>query len=152
MGIREGRGRWATYETGTTSAATFVRGSLLGLFQGLAKEYASTQSQALGIALANSVDSLPPGKAKVRVPVDAACTAWAVIPTGISASSLSMGINIGIVKSGNTVDNLAWNVSQVSALGVLTGRYVTSPVSEAEFVPNGVNWTLGATSAATQLS
>lgn len=152
MGIREGRGRWITYETGVLSTATFVKGSLTGFVAGTVREYASSQSQALGIALANSVDSLPAGKAKVKVPTGADVTAWAVVPAGISASSLSFGLNIGIVKSGNTVDNITWNVSQNSALGVLTGRYVLSPISEAEFVPNGINWVLGASSAVTALA
>lgn len=141
MGIRPGRLTGIDKVTfDTLSTATFREGSLVNLTPArLVREYASTDSQALGIAAHNSVDSLPAGKVVVFLPKPGE-TYWGRLDTGISASSLSAGIQIGIAKSGNTVDTIAFNPgSAFSRIGVLTGRYAISPVSEAEFAWNTVN-------------
>lgn len=150
MGLREGRGRWVTYDFDTTSTATFRQGSLVNLNPArTVREYASTDSQALGIAQHNSTDSLPAGKVLVKVPASGDCTFWADVGT-VSASSLSAGIVVGITKSGNTVSLIDYTVgSAFSRLGVLTGKYTLSPISQVEVAPNSNTWVVYGASTVT---
>ncbi len=152
MSLREGRGRWTMLGLDTESAATFIRGAAVGLSTiGRVKEYTSTQSQILGIAMHASADSLPAGKVVVKVPCDADNSFWITTLTNVAASSLSAGQGVGCVKSGN--DHVAvFGGSLVSQIGISTGRYRLSPVSEVECIPNGINWAFGSTSAVTVLS
>jgi hypothetical protein len=136
----------------TLSTATFIRGALTSLSPiGQAREYLSIHSVALGIAMGDSTASIPAGKVQIKVPNDADTSAWITMPVGIAASSLSAGQPMGSTKSGNDHVFQA-NPSLTSRLGICTGRYITSPTSEAEFIPNATNWSFGAVSIVTSLS
>lgn len=152
MSLREGRGRWTMFQFDVLSTATFIRGGLTSVSPiGQVREYLSIHSVALGIAMHDSVNSLPAGKAIVKVPDGADCTAWITMPVGIAASALSAGQPMGSTKSGNDHVFQA-NPSLTSRLGITTGRFTISPLSEAEFVPNVTNWAIGAVSIVTALS
>lgn len=152
MSVREGRGRWTMLQFDTLSTATFIRGALTSLSPiGQAREYLSIHSVALGIAMGDSTASIPAGKVQIKVPNDADTSAWITMPVGIAASSLSAGQPMGSTKSGNDHVFQA-NPSLTSRLGICTGRYITSPTSEAEFIPNATNWSFGAVSIVTSLS
>jgi hypothetical protein len=150
--LREGRGRWTMLQFDTLSTATFVRGALTSLSPiGQAREYLSIHSVALGIAMQDSVQSLPAGKVQIKVPNDADTSFWITMPVGIAASALSAGQPMGSTKSGNDHVFTA-NPSLTSRLGITTGRYLLSPVSEAEAIPNATNWAFGQVSIVTALS
>jgi len=61
-------------------------------------EYSGGEAGYLGISMAASLDSHPTGKLVIAIPKDG-CTAWADIPTGVAASSLSLGQKWGLYKS-----------------------------------------------------
>ena len=85
------------------SAATFRKGSLVNLTPARnVDEFLSTDSQFLGVAAHNSVDSLPAGKVNILIPLPGA-RMTVDVPAGLVASELSLGQVGTIVKSGNTV-------------------------------------------------
>lgn len=136
MGLRPNRGKWEYKLMDSKSTATFVEGSAVGLAPDRTViEYASTQSQFLGIAMNSSVNSLAhPGKVVVAVPDGGFCTMWVPMATNVAASALSLGQPVGVVKSGNTVDVLteAPQASAFSRIGLIYGKPVLSPVSMIE--------------------
>ena len=132
------RGTWGKRLLDSKSTATFVRGSAVGLSPDRSViEYASVQSQWLGIALNSSVDSLPMyplSKTLVAIPTGADCTMMVPMATNIARSALSIGTPVGIKKSGNTFDQLD-EVPQASAfsrIGIIYGPPILSPLSQIE--------------------
>jgi len=135
MGLVPARGEWRYRLLTSNSTATFVAGSLVAFNpRRLLVEYTSVSSAAVGIALGNSVNSLPQGKVLVAVPSGGPeCTFWA--PTGtLAVSALSLGQAVGIKKSGNTMDQVdATITSTVSVIGTIySGPYDTSGVTKVE--------------------
>lgn len=124
---------WEYRTMDSNSTATFVYGSLVGLNPARnLVEYTSVSSAAVGIAMQNSVNSLPPGKVVVAIPT-AGATFYA--PTGtLALSSLSIGQAVGIKKSGNTVDQVDQTItSMVSIIGTIYKFPVdTSTVTKVE--------------------
>jgi hypothetical protein len=110
--------QWEHRTYDVDSAATFRKGSLVNLTPARnVDEFASTDSQFLGVANHNSVDSLPAGKVNLSVPLPGA-KMIVDVPAGFVASELSLGQAGTIYKSGNTV----------SYLTVLTGSAMTRHV------------------------
>lgn len=134
MGLVPARGPWDYRTLDSNSSATFVKGSLVALAPDRRViEYSSVKSGVLGIAMHNSVNSLPPGKVVVAVPNGGGCTFFA--PTGtLAVSALSAGQAVGIAKSGNTVDQVDTTInSRISVVGtVYAGPYDRSGVTVAE--------------------
>lgn len=136
MGLRIAKGKWEYKLMDSKSTATFVEGSAVGLAPDRTViEYASTQSQWLGIALHSSVNSLQaPGKVNVAIPDGGFCTMWVPMATNLAASALSIGAPVGLAKSGNTFDQLdsAPQASAFSRIGLIYGKPVLSPLSQIE--------------------
>lgn len=104
LGLVPARGNWEQRWFETGSAATFPKGSLVNFDDAYRlKEYASTDSQIVGIALSYSTQSTPiRGLNMVAVAVPAPnCTAEADITTGVVQSAMSIGKKIAFEKRGN---------------------------------------------------
>jgi hypothetical protein len=134
MGLVPARGRWSYERFATASAATFRQGSLVQLNTDRdLSEYSGGENSFLGIAMQNSVNSLPAGYVVVALPTDGACTAFADLPTGVAASSLSLGQAYGLTKSGNTVSQLTTSFTSTGGkIVVIRGAPVLSPISQIE--------------------
>lgn len=129
------RGDWTYRLLDSNSTATFVKGSAVALAPDRRViEYSSVKSAMLGVAMHNSVDSLPPGKVVVAIPNGADCTLMVPMATNLAASALSLGTPVGVTKSGNTVDRLdeAPQASAFSRIGLIYGPPILSPVSQIE--------------------
>lgn len=101
FGLTPARGPWEYRPYTTASAATFVKGCLVSLNPARTlREYASTHSSALGIALNDSANSLPQNIVVVAIPYPG-CTAYADLDTGVARSLLSNGQVGTIAKVGN---------------------------------------------------
>lgn len=101
FGLTPARGHWLTERSTTSSLVTFLKGCIVSLGPDRTlREYSSTHSSAFGIALNDSVNSLPAGIVEVAIPTPG-CTAIADLPTGIAASNLSVGQVGTFFKSGN---------------------------------------------------
>lgn len=139
MTLIPARGEWEYRTLDSNSTATFVYGSLVAFNPARTLvEYTSVSSAAVGIAMQNSVNSLPPGKVVVAVPTNG-CTFFA--PTGtLALSALSLGQAVGIKKSGNTMDQVdATITSTVSVIGTIYRFPVdTSGQTKAE-----IAWQMG---------
>lgn len=95
------RGRWIGQMFTTTSTATFIQGNLVKLSTARTlSEYSGGEAGWLGIANHSSANSIPPGQVLVMVPHPGA-TARVNVPTGLAASSLSIGETVGFYKVGN---------------------------------------------------
>lgn len=101
LGFTLGSGPWEIRQFNTNSAATFLKGSLVELNGARdVVEYASTSSSCLGIAMHDSVNSLPAGKVLVAIPKPG-CTATCDLAPGLAASVISVGQAQGVGKRGN---------------------------------------------------
>ena len=144
------RGRWEQRVFDLLSTATFVQGSLVKLHAARrVSEYSGGESAFLGIAASHSSNSLPAGKIVVYIPASYGCTALADVPTGVAASSLSLGETVGFYKSGNTVSTITTSyTSTAGRIAVIVGAInsVTSQI-EVEFLGNAL--TLNSTTSAT---
>lgn len=102
FGLTPARGDWEYRRLDQASTATFFKGDALTL-NGIRQvvRYASTSSVLIGIAMQDSANSLPRGKALVAIPAPG-CTAMADVDTGVAASELSFGQTMHIYKSGAT--------------------------------------------------
>lgn len=153
-GLIPARGDWEYRWFPTTSAATFKKGALLNLGAGfLLEEYASTDSQCLGIAMSNSTASLPiNGLNSVLVAIPAPkCTAYSDITTGVTASSVSMGQASLIYKVGNIASfasTVMGEASRFSALVTIVGP-VQADTSQVEVAFNALTRVIYSTSSAT---
>lgn len=127
VGFIPARGPWVYRDFTTLSTATFVKGSLVKLHASrVVSEYSGGEANLLGIALHDSVNSLPVGKVTVAIPAPL-CTAVCDVPTGLAASALSLGQSYGIYKSGNTVSTITDQFTS-SASKIVT---IISPVNSA---------------------
>lgn len=139
-GIVPARGDWE-YRTFTiSSTATFFKGDALRL-NGVRElaVYNSVSSQVHGIAMHDSSASLPAGKCVVAIPAPN-CTAYIDVPTGLTASQLSLGQSLGLYKSGATNTSYLTTLmgSAYSTVGVIAGP-IDSTLSRIEiaFLVNG---------------
>jgi hypothetical protein len=143
--------RWFT----TTSAATFAKGSLVNLgTTHLLEEYASTDSQYLGIAMSHSTASTPVvgGTASILVAIPAPnCTAYSDLTTGVTASALSVGKSSLIYKQGNHMSyasTVMGEASRFSALCVIVGP-VQADTSQVEIAFTALTGVIYSSSSAT---
>jgi hypothetical protein len=127
LGLTPARGPWETRWFETASAATFPKGSLVNFDAAYrVKEYASTDSQVVGIALSYSTQSTSMrGLNMVQVAVPApGCTAEADITTGVAQSDLSIGKKIAFEKRGNYMSyasTVMGHASRFSAIAQVLG-------------------------------
>jgi hypothetical protein len=104
LGLVPARGDWETRWFETLSTATYAKGSLVcfnPVYQ--LREYASTDSAVVGIALSHSTASQKiRGLNMVGVLIPAPnCTAYSDITTGVTQSSMSIGKRCLVYKQGN---------------------------------------------------
>lgn len=93
-----GRGEWEYRLFDLTATSNISKGTAVALAAArTVSEYSGGQAGLLGILMHASVDSIPAGKCVVAIPKPG-CTAFADVPTGITASSLSLGESFGIYK------------------------------------------------------
>ena len=137
QGLIPTRGDWEYRQFDTTSTATFRKGSLVKFAATtfLLSEYSGGEPFIVGIALHNSADSLPSGKVLVAVP-GSGSYARADLPTGVVASSLSIGVTCGFAKSGDTVSTVTFSyTSAAGRLAVISGPYnSTNSTVEVQFL------------------
>jgi len=157
-GLIPARGPWEYRWFATTSAATFKKGALVNLDDTfLIREYLSTDSQCLGIAMSNSTASTPVvgGANSVLVAIPAPrCTAYSDITTGVAASSISVGQASVIYKVGNIMSfasTVMGEASRFSALVTIAGP-VQADTSQIEVAFNALTQVLYSTSSATALT
>lgn len=132
-GLIPARGHWEYELFDTTSSATFRQGSLVQLATNRQlSEYSGGEDSFVGIAMHNSVNSVPAGKVLVAIPTNQNCTAICDVIAGEASSGLSLGEAIGITKSGNTVSQLTRFTSTLSHVAVIRGVVTTSPTSTIE--------------------
>ena len=115
------RGRWIGQMFTTTSTATFVQGNLVKLSTARTlSEYSGGEAGWLGIANHASVNSIPPGQVLVFVPHPGA-TARVNVPTGMAASSLSIGETVGFYKIGNVNSYITSYTSTTGRIAQIVG-------------------------------
>lgn len=104
LGLTPARGCWESRWFETASAATFPKGSAVNFDDAYRlKEYLSTDSQLVGIALSYSTQSTSMrGLNMVQVALPApGCTFTSDITTGVTQSAMSIGKKITLAKEGN---------------------------------------------------
>ena len=154
LGLIPARGNWEYRWFATTSAATFAKGCLLNLGATfLLEEYASTDSQCLGIAMSHSTASIVyNGVNSVLVAIPAPnCTAYSDLTTGIAASAVSAGQASVIYKQGNMMSYASTVMGQASRFSALVTLFgpVQSDTSQIEVAFNALTQVFYSTSSAT---
>ena len=144
-GLVPARGDWETRWFETASAATYAKGSLVNFDDAYRlKEYASTDSQAVGIALSYSTQSTEiRGLNMVAVALPTPkCTAYSDITTGVTQSAMSIGKKILVYKQGNLMSyasTVMGEASRFSAIAQVVGPIdATRSRVEVEFNLDGV--------------
>lgn len=131
-GIIPARGDWETRWFETASAATYPKGAIVNFDAAYrVKEYASTDSQLVGIALSYSTQSTElRGLNMVQVAIPSPkCTAYADITTGVVASDASIGKKIAVEKRGNYMSyasTVIGHASRFSAVAQVVGPIDTA--------------------------
>ena len=155
FGLIPARGNWEYRWFGTASAATFKKGALLNLDDVtlFTREYLSTDSQCLGIAMSNSTASTVIGGVNsVLVALPAPnCTAYSDVTTSVTASSMSKGQATLIYKVGNIMSfasTVMGEASRFSALATIVGP-VQADTSQVEIAFNALTQVIYSTSSAT---
>ena len=144
LGLVPARGNWESRWFETASAATFAKGSLVGLDNAYRLgEYASTDSAVLGIAASHSTASTTSrGLSMVQVFVPApGCTAYSDVTTGVTQSSLSIGKKVAMAKEGNLFSycsTVMGEASRFSALVTVVGP-IDADLSRVEVAFNMEN-------------
>ncbi len=127
LGLIPARGQWESRWFEVLSTATFPKGSMVNFDAAYrVKEYASTDSTAIGISATSSTGSQTLGgvkKVEVYLPTPN-CTAYSDLTTGVTQSSLSIGKKILIYKQGNLMSyasTLAGHASNFSSIAQVVG-------------------------------
>jgi hypothetical protein len=127
LGVTPARGEWESRWFETGSAATFPKGAVVNFDDAYRlKEYASTDSQIVGIALSYSTQSTEiRGLNMVQVAIPSAkCTAEVDITTGVAQSAMSIGKKIAFEKRGNLMSyasTVMGHASRFSAIAQVVG-------------------------------
>lgn len=117
QGLVPARGIWEIRWFETLSTATFPKGSLVNFdSQYRLREYLSTDSQIVGIALSYSTQSTSiRGLDMVAVAIPTPnCTAYSDLTTGVTQSSMSIGKKVLVYKQGNMMSYASTLFGQAS--------------------------------------
>lgn len=154
QGLVPFRGEWESRWFETASAATFPKGAAVNFDAAYrVKEYASTDSQVVGIALSYSTQSQDiRGLNMVQVALPkAGATAYADITTGVAQSDLSIGKKIALEKRGNYMSyasTVMGHASRFSAVAQVVGP-IDATMSRVEIAFNAEGSAFYSTSSAT---
>ena len=154
LGLVPARGNWESRWFETTSTATFAKGSLVNLNNAYRlKEYASTDSQVLGIAASHSTASQSiRGLNMVQVYLPTPnCTAYSDITTGVAQSALSIGARTLVYKQGNLMSyasTVMGHASNFSSIAAIVGP-IDADLSRVEIAFNQDGVALYSTSSVT---
>ena len=131
-GFIEARGEWEYRTMTLTATSDLSQGTAVCIAAArTVSEYSGGQAGILGFLKHPSVNSLPAGQVIVAIP-KAGCTALADIPSGIAASSLSLGEAYGIYKVGGVTSYLTTAAySDASRVISIVGPY-NSTTSKVE--------------------
>lgn len=122
LGLIPARGDWEQRWFETTSTATFAKGSLVNFSPAYRlREYASTDSQIVGIALSASTQSTEiRGLNHVLVAIPSPkCTAYSDLTTGVAQSDLSIGKKILVYKQGNLMSYASTVIGEASRFSAI---------------------------------
>lgn len=131
FGLIPAKGRWDHQWCDVLSTATFAKGALVTYDAAYrVKEYASTDSGFLGIAMSASTNSRTQSNSftnqiMVAIPSGIGCTAYSDLTTGIAQSDLSIGKHVNIYKEGNYTSytsTVIGHSSRFSGLAVIRGK------------------------------
>ena len=159
FGLIPARGNWEYRWFNTASAATFAKGSLVNLGDEYElEEYASTDSQVLGIAMSYSTQSTVgnwsgsgnTNGVMVAIP-QPGCTAMSDLTTSVTQSSLSIGKQALIYKQGNRMSfcsTVIGEASRFSAIVTVVGP-IQADTSQVEVAFNILSSVFYSTSSAT---
>lgn len=128
MGLQTGRGRWIQRLYDITAASTFTKFDAVGIAPARTVSlYSGGDDNFLGVALHDSAASLPAGKVVVAIPAGAECTVIADVPTGVAASSASIGQTVGLYAVNGSTSYVTFSYTSD------TGRpfTVVSPINSA---------------------
>ena len=129
-GFQEGRGDWEYRLLDHNSVIT--KGAAVGLAgTRLVSTYSGGQAGLLGFVKHNSLNSLPVGKVLVAVPKPG-CTAFCDVPTGIGASSLSVGESYGLYASGGLTSYITTAYTSAASRVVTVVGPVNTATSQIE--------------------
>lgn len=118
-GIREGRGEWRYRRLTVTAASNISQGTAVKLAGArTVSEYSGGEANWLGFLKHASINSLPVGQVIVAVPTNGN-TFFIDVPTGLAASSLSLGETVGLYKVGGVTSYLTTSYTST------TGRILT---------------------------
>lgn len=154
LGLVPARGNWESRWFETASAATFAKGSLVNFDDAYRLgEYASTDSQIVGIALSYSTQSTEiRGLDMVQVAVPTPnCTAYSDLTTGIAQSDLSIGKKVLVYKEGNLfsyASTVMGQASRFSSIAQIVGP-IDATLSRVEIAFNMENVAFYSTSSVT---
>ena len=154
QGLVPARGNWETRFFETASAATYAKGSLVNFDDAYRlKEYASTDSNVVGIALSYSTQSTSiRGLNMVGVAIPGAnCTAYSDITTGVTQSAMSIGKKILVYKQGNVMSyasTVMGHASRFSAIAQVVGP-IDAATSRVEIALNAEGLAFYSTSSVT---
>lgn len=105
LGLTPARGEWEYRMLDVLSTATFKKGAGVNFDNAYRiREYASTDSQLVGIAMqdATSARTGAAGRLQVLVAIPAPkCTAYSDLTTGVTQSSMSVGKHVCLYKQGD---------------------------------------------------
>ena len=153
-GLVPARGNAETRWFETASAATFAKGSLVNFNNAYRlKEYESTDSQAVGVALSYSTQSTSiRGLNMVAVAIPTPnCTFYSDITTGVTQSAMSIGKKILVYKQGNVMSyasTVIGEASRFSAIAQVVGP-IDATLSRVEIAFNLDGVAFYSTSSAT---
>lgn len=158
LGLVPAKGTWEYRWFDVLSTATFLKGSAVQFDAAYrVKEYSSTDSSVLGIAMQNSVNSrvLAGGRTQVMVAIPTPnCTAYSDVTIGVTQSSLSPGKHVALAKEGNLMSytsTVMGHASRFSAVVTVLGL-IDSVTSRVEVAFNMENVGLYSVSSTTYAS
>lgn len=118
LGLTPARGEWEYRMLDVLSTATFKKGSGVNFNSAYQiREYASTDSQVVGIAMqdGSSARTGAAGRLQVLVAIPSPkCTAYSDLTTGIAQSAMSVGKHVCLYKEGDYVSYASTVMGQSS--------------------------------------
>ncbi|HKR57141.1 MAG TPA: hypothetical protein VJS20_12645 [Gemmatimonadales bacterium] len=154
LGLVPARGEWTQRWFEVLSTATFQKGSLVNFNSSYqVREYLSTDSQVVGIAVSASTGSQTLGgvkKVAVYVPAPN-CTAYSDLTTGVTQAALPIGKRTLVYKQGNLMSyasTVMGHASNFSSIAAVVGP-IDADLSRVEIAFNMDNVAFYSTSSTT---